>query len=201
MRILGKLMNKSHSNETHHDDDIHDAECAACKMKPIRHVDRYRCLECPSSSNYDLCGRCFERRRETGYHSSGHAMVHFKLPNEFLGIHINNIDNEVTLNHLRQLNTLSNEQHKGIVCDGVCHQKTFIGLRFKCDACPNYNLCETCAIKNHVCTKMHQRDHPLILTSNNVIPKIDPADIQFGEILGRGGFGKSIYNLTYNNSK
>ncbi len=192
MGILAKLINNSKSD--HHNDSeyVHDAKCASCKMKPIRHVDRYHCLECSSSPGYDLCGRCFEKRRQTGEHISGHAMVHFKLPNEFLGIQVNNVDNEVTLNRLKQSNTLRNEQHDGIKCDGVCQQKSIIGLRFKCDECPNYNLCETCAIKKRVCTKSHQKEHPLILTSNKVMPKIDPDEIELGDVLGRGAFGKYL---------
>ncbi|CAF2639110.1 unnamed protein product [Rotaria sp. Silwood2] len=188
MSVLAKLVNKAQSDDINDDDDVHNAQCAVCGMKPIRHVDRYHCLEC-TSPTYDVCGRCFERRRQTGKHSNGHAMIHFKLPNEVLGIYFNNIDNEVNLSKLRNLDTLRYEQHNGIKCDGICYKKDFTGLRFKCDTCPNYNLCETCAIDKHVCTKNHDRDHPLILTSNRVMPKIDPDDIDMGEVLGRGGFG------------
>jgi hypothetical protein len=190
MKILGKLVNNIKSDDN---EDVHDAQCASCQMKPIRHIDRYHCLECSSSSSsYDLCGRCFEKRCETKDHYSGHPMVHFKLPNEFLGIHINNI-NDINLNKLKQFNTLQYEKHDGIICNGICNQKNFIGLRFKCDNCPNYDLCETCALNKHVCTKMHKKDHPIILTSNRVMPKIDPDDIELGEVLGRGAFGKSKY--------
>ncbi|CAF1326333.1 unnamed protein product [Rotaria sordida] len=189
MSILAKLVNKTQSDDTNDDDyDVHDAKCAACRMKPIRQVDRYHCLEC-TSPTYDLCGRCFERRCQTGKHFNGHAMVHFKLPNEVLGIQFNNIDNEVNLNRLRNLDTLRYERHDDIKCDGVCQKKNFIGLRFKCDTCPNYNLCETCAIDKHICTKNHEENHPLILTSNRVMPNIDPDDIEMGEVLGRGSFG------------
>ncbi|CAF3515495.1 unnamed protein product, partial [Rotaria sp. Silwood2] len=68
--------------------------------------------------------------------------------------------------------------------------------RFKCDTCPNYDLCETCAIENRICTKNHERNHPLILTSNRVIPKIDSNDFEMGEVLGQGGFGKFNYCVT-----
>jgi hypothetical protein len=187
MRILGKLVHNSKSDDHNDAEYVHDATCASCKMKPIRHVDRYHCLEC---SSYDLCARCFEKRRETGTHSSGHAVVHFKLPNEFLGIHVNNVDNEVTLNKLQHSNTLLHEKHDGIACDGYCQQKDIVGLRFKCDTCPNYDLCETCGIQKRVCTKMHQKDHPMILTSNKMMPKMDPDDIELGDVLGRGAFGK-----------
>ena len=188
MSILAKLISRSQSDDTSDGADVHDAECSACGMKPIRNVDRYRCLEC-TSPTCDLCGRCFEKRRETKGHMSGHAMVHFKLPNEVLGLHFYNIDNEVTLHRLRKLDTLRREQHDGIRCDG-CNQKNFTGLRFKCDTCPSYDLCETCAIHKRVCTKNHDNKHPLLLNSNRVMPKIDPNDIDLGEVLGRGGFGK-----------
>lgn len=187
MRILSKLMNNIKEERT---GDTHDAECATCGMKPIRNVDRYRCLECSTnSSSYDLCGRCFEKRRVNHRHSSGHPFVHFKLPNEYLGIVVNDVNREVHLNEIRKLKTLTNEKHEGIKCDGICNEINIQGLRFKCDSCSNYNLCESCALIKHITTKKHQLDHPLILTSNKTIPKIDSNDIQMGEILGRGGFG------------
>lgn len=188
MKIFGKVLNKSQANES---ENIHDVQCRICEMKPIRHVDRYCCLKCStSSSSYDLCGDCFEKRRKNESHHSGHPMVHFKLPNEILGIHINDLNNEITLNKIKQLNILQNERHNGISCDGICNQNNFIGLRFKCDICPNYDLCEKCALDKHVSTKMHKTDHPLILTSVKVLPKIDSDDIELGETLGRGAFGE-----------
>ncbi|CAF4350964.1 unnamed protein product, partial [Rotaria sp. Silwood2] len=188
INILAKLVNKAQSDDTDDDGDIHNTKCAACGMNPIRQVDRYHCLEC-TSTTYDLCGHCFGKRRETGKHSNSHVMAHFKLPNEMLGMYFYDIDNEVTLNKLRKLDTLRHEQHDGTACDGVCNQKVIVGLRFKCDTCPNYDLCETCAIENRICTKNHERNHPLILTSNRVIPKIDSNDFEMGEVLGQGGFG------------
>ncbi|CAF3986723.1 unnamed protein product [Rotaria sordida] len=189
MSILAKILTKVESIDINDDGDVHNVKCVVCEMEPIRQSDRYRCLEC-TSPTYDICGRCFEKHRHTGKHLIGHAMVHFKLPNEILGIQFNDINNEVNLNNLRNLDTLRYEKHDGIKCDGICHQQTLIGLRFKCDTCPNYNLCEICAIDKHICTKNHKKDHPLILTSNKVIPKIDPDDILLEESLGRGGFGR-----------
>ncbi|CAF1308688.1 unnamed protein product, partial [Rotaria sordida] len=189
MGILAKILTKVESIDTNDDSDIHNVKCAVCEMEPIRRTDRYRCLECISPT-YDICGRCFERRCQTGKHFTGHAMVQFKLSNEIFGIQFNNIDNEVNLNNLRNLDILQYEKHDGIKCDGICHQQTIIGLRFKCDICPNYNLCKICAIDKHICTKNHTKDHPLILTSNKIIPQIDPDDIKLKETLGRGGFGR-----------
>lgn len=184
MRIFSKLINNIENDDS---SDIHHVQCSSCKSNPIRNHDRYHCLEC--LNQYDLCGRCFEERRQTENHLSGHAMIHFKLPNEFLGIRVNDINNDLSLNNIQRLDTLKYENHYEIKCDGICNDKYIKGLRFKCDLCPNYNLCQTCALKNRVATKNHQRNHPIILTSNHVIPKIDPDDVQLGEILGRGGFG------------
>ena len=194
MGVLSKIMDKAGKDEDDDDvdgSDVHHVQCAGCSVKPIRHLDRYRCLECSSSlsGSYDLCGRCFDQRRQTSDHHTGHAMIHFKLPNEFLGIDVNQIGEPINLNTLRRVSTLQNEQHLGVTCDGHCHQKSIRGLRFKCDTCPSYNLCHTCAIDKRLLSKDHQRDHPLIVTSNKVIPKIDPTDIELGEELGKGAFG------------
>lgn len=42
----------------------------------------------------------------------------------------------------------------GITCDG-CAKKNFVGKRFKCQVCADYDLCETCEAKN-----THQ--HPMV---------------------------------------
>lgn len=192
VRILNNLadrVRKRSPEET--DEDIHHVQCAVCKIKPLVQTDRYRCLECStSSSGYDLCGRCFEKRRQSERHQSGHVMVHFKLPKEFLGIEVNSSDVQLNLNQLKKYHYLQNEQHNGVTCDGECRRSNFKGLRFKCDTCPNYNLCERCAIERRSVTKNHHSDHPLILASNKMMPEVSPDDIEFGETLGRGGFGK-----------
>lgn len=192
MRVLGKILNDA-KNEN--GEDIHHIECASCHMKPLRGFDWYHCLLCSTSSkSYDLCGVCFEARSETGGHLNGHPIIHFKLPNEFLSIHVNNdLNNELTLNRIKTFNQLQNERHDGIICAG-CDRTAFTGLRFQCYDCEQYDLCETCALQNYVCTKKHRRDHPLILASNNSILKIDLDDLDITkDDLGDGGFGKIIF--------
>jgi hypothetical protein len=162
------------------DADIHQATCDGCDAYPIR-TDRYRCLEC---NDYDLCSQCFEHRRETKQHVSGHTVAHFKLPNELFGQAVQ--AESVTLATLRKAH--KTEKHENITCDG-CGRADFVGLRFKCDVCPDYDLCETCTMK-HVVTKTHKRDHPLIAMSLNAVPQIDINDIELGEEMGRGAFGK-----------
>lgn len=44
--------------------------------------------------------------------------------------------------------------HLGITCDG-CHKHNFVGKRYKCLVCPDFDLCEGCEEKNE-----HQ--HPMI---------------------------------------
>lgn len=186
MKILAKLLNNIKEDKT---GNIHDAQCSTCGMKPIENLDRYHCLICSTSQfSYDLCGRCFEKRLFNQKHSTGHPFIHFKLPNEYLGIIVYDIK-DVYLNEIRKLKTLTDERHDGIKCDGVCNQTNIKGLTFKCDTCHNYNLCDSCALIKQITTKNHQSDHPIILTSNKNIPKIDHNDIQLGQILGRGGFG------------
>ena len=186
MKILGKLLNNIKEDNT---GNTHDAQCSTCGMKPIENLDRYHCLICSTSQlSYDLCGRCFEKRLLNHKHLNGHPMIHFKLPNEYLGIIVYDIK-DVYLNEIRKLRTLIDERHDGIKCDGICNQSNIKGLRFKCDTCHNYNLCDPCALIKQITTKNHQSDHPIILTSNRNIPKIDHNDIELGQILGRGGFG------------
>ena len=191
MRLLAKLLQMSNKRlDEYQAEDLHNVKCAACEVQPIVDLDRFHCLECSTSSSYDLCGPCFERRRQTDRHQPGHAMIHFRLPKEFLGIDTDDVPPEVNLQQIRRIPTLINERHDGVMCDGECSRKEIVGLRFKCDVCPHYNLCERCAIDRHVITKGHQRNHPIILCSSRVIPKISLDDIQMGEELGRGSFGQ-----------
>jgi hypothetical protein len=48
------------------------------------------------------------------------------------------------------------DAHIGINCDH-CQQKPITGVRFKCQVCPDYDLCAACETKN-----VHPLDHPLI---------------------------------------
>lgn len=55
-----------------------------------------------------VCSReRLEKRRTSNEHLSGHAMIHMKLPNEFLGIPISTLNNDLTLNRIKHLNSLS----------------------------------------------------------------------------------------------
>lgn len=159
-------------------DNIHNISCDGCKSAQI-YSDRYKCLQC---IDCNLCGNCFEERRQTKEHSTGHAMVHFKLPNELFGQPIRH-SNQITLKKINEL--FIGKQH-GIECNG-CRQ-SIVNVRFKCDTCHNYNLCSGC-MQQRITSKNHNNTHPLVVASNENLPKIDISDIRKGGMIGKGGFG------------
>ncbi|CAF3376096.1 unnamed protein product [Rotaria socialis] len=168
-----------------HDGNTHHTKCDICDKWPIL-CDRYRCLEC---TDFDVCGECFEKRRETESHKSGHAFAHFKLPMELFGRMIGDVDQEVTMERL--VENFQNAKHQGVACDG-CSTKSITGIRFKCDTCPSYDLCLKCMKKKKE-TRHHTAKHPLIVIDENNLNVIEMSDIELGHKLGQGNFGKSIH--------
>ncbi|CAF1599622.1 unnamed protein product [Rotaria magnacalcarata] len=164
------------------DEYVHNVQCRGCNVSPVR-KDRYSCLQC---SRYDLCGACFDRRYQSNQHTSGHLVAHFRLPNEICGHTMANT--HVSLSEISML--FHNERHVN-TCDG-CRQHGFSGLRFKCDICADYDLCERCATHN-VVSKGHTTKHPLVLASDKTIPAISMNDIKCGQLLGEGGFGTCLF--------
>ncbi|CAF4706601.1 unnamed protein product [Rotaria sp. Silwood1] len=171
-----------------HDGNTHHTKCDICDKWPIM-GDRYRCLEC---TDFDVCGDCFEKRRETENHRSGHAFVHFKVPMELFGMMIDDVDTDVTIENLIQY--FQNAKHQGVACDG-CSAKSITGIRFKCDTCPSYDLCLKCMKKKKE-TRHHTAKHPLIIMDENNLKVIETSDIELGHKLGQGNFG-SVYQAKW----
>ena len=159
---------------------IHKVRCNSCNSSTIK-SDRYKCLNC---KDLNLCGSCFERRAESNSHKSGHVYVHFKIPGELFGKSIK--EDDVTYDKLKK--AYADEVHQSITCDG-CQIDAIKGLRFKCDSCPNYDLCQQCVDKN-VTTKTHQSTHPLIVTIGSRIQQIPVEDLEIGQEIGSGAFGR-----------
>lgn len=178
-QILQLVLASGDDDEDNNNSEIHKVRCSACDTSSIK-SDRYKCLNC---KDLNLCAQCFERRREPKEHKSGHAFVHFKSPGELFGQTVT--DDEVTYAKLKQ--THGNEIHESITCDG-CKSDTIKGLRFKCDSCPNYDLCQRC-VDRGVTTKTHKSSHPLIVVPLRAIQQIPVDDIQLGDELGSGAFG------------
>ncbi len=168
-------------NSPVHDGKTHHTKCDICDKWPILY-DRYHCLEC---TDFDVCGACFEKRRETESHKSGHSFAHFKLPMELFGMIISDVDKEVTMDKL--IEHFKNAKHTGVACDG-CSAKLITGIRFKCDTCPSYDLCLTCMKKKKE-TRHHTMKHPLVVVDVNNLKIIDRNDIELDRKLGQGNFG------------
>ena len=180
--LLRMLFESELSDNKDEKSNTHSASCDACEKNPIR-TDRYKCLEC---IDYDLCGECFERGRETKQHLTGHALAHFKMPSELFGEKITDVNSEVTLAIFEQ--RFADEKHgEHMTCDGC--ENAIVGLRLKCDACYNYNLCIKCT-KAKVSTKTHVPTHSLIAIGKEVFEKVAKKDIELGDKLGKGAFGK-----------
>lgn len=112
-------------------------------------------------------------------------MAHLRLPHELFGRVVTN--NDLTIAKLKRF--YADEKHESTTCDG-CKEEGFTGLRFKCDTCPDYDLCYKCA-STGVSTKDHKSTHPLMLCSRREIMQIPVNDIELGEKLGNGAFGKN----------
>jgi hypothetical protein len=167
--------------------EVHKVQCGACGSKPIR-SDRYKCLNC---DDLNLCARCFERRRESKNHKSGHAFVHFKSPGELFGRSVT--DNDLTFDKLKQ--AYGDEVHESVSCDG-CKRESIKGLRFKCDTCPNYDLCQQC-VQTNATSQEHKSTHPLIVISRGAIQQIPVEEIELGDELGRGAFGMHFSRMSF----
>ena len=176
-----KLQLMSQSDSVKETSDIHlNVSCDYCKISNFREY-RYKCLTC---NNYDLCGSCFEKRHVNMSHELSHPLVRFDLPGQLYGLQFTDAD--VNMSNFMQL--FKNESHYLVKCD-VCQTKPVRGLRFKCDACNDYNLCHKC-FSSRLASHKHSVAHPVIVHGRNDTLQIDSGDIELIETIGTGGFGR-----------
>ena len=106
-------------------DAIHfNYSCDGCKMNPIR-GNRYKCKGCP---DFDFCESCYQKNKE----SHGHEFTKIEKPK-----------NTRRLGHKNTKYCQRGLVHRDIRCEG-CGLYPFVGYRYMCTICDDYNLCENC---------------------------------------------------------
>jgi next to BRCA1 gene 1 protein len=131
--------------------------CDKCGQKNFT-GKRYKCLHCP---DYDLCDNCFPGRSK--FHSLGHPfkMVkrNFNL-NQKIAKPVEEPKPVVVQPIFKPVIEETNQEpHKGVACD-KCGKQNFIGKRYQCTTCSDYDLCETCFPSR---SKFHSNNHPFKL--------------------------------------
>ena len=106
-------------------DAIHfNYSCDGCKMNPIR-GNRYKCKGC---QDFDFCESCYQKNKE----SHGHEFTKIEKPK-----------NTRRLGHKNTKYCQRGLVHRDIRCEG-CGLYPFVGYRYMCTICDDYNLCENC---------------------------------------------------------
>ncbi|XP_018569323.1 ZZ-type zinc finger-containing protein P35G2.11c-like [Anoplophora glabripennis] len=102
-------------------------ECNACHYINIRGI-RYKCKDC---RDYDLCVFC--------YHGNKHDLSHrFSRIDSLNCVGIDLIPRSTSRSNQKQ-----DSVHRRIQCD-ECNIFNIRGIRYKCNICRNYDLCERC---------------------------------------------------------
>lgn len=135
--------------------DDHECTCNNCGCR-ITGV-RFHCTEC---DDFDLCERCIRKSR---LHNETHLFLKIRRPVDCV---------PAALPHLytnRWINTAQfrGNAHVGVKCNG-CGMNPIRGVRFWCENCEDYNLCEKCAEEEY---KYHDRMHVFLRCVRPLPPK------------------------------
>lgn len=107
---------------------VHETvRCDGCSVFPIVGT-RYKCSVC---ADYDLCETC---EAAGDVHPVEHTLIKMRVPN---------VDQPQPVHHR-------------IICDG-CGVSPIVGSRFKCQVCPDFDLCESCEAQG-----VHPASHGLL---------------------------------------
>jgi hypothetical protein len=178
INLLEKLEEISMSSNMNK--DIHYCICDFCKKEDFTEY-RYKCLTC---NDYDLCGKCFEKRYVNKDHLLSHPVIRFDVPGEIFGLKFEN--SEINLSNFEK--SFSNETHEGVKCD-ICMKAPIKGLRLKCDTCNDFDLCFGC-YSNKKSNERHSfNEHPVIVHGKSHSLELDENNIEFLSKLGSGAFG------------
>ncbi|KAF0979388.1 hypothetical protein FDP41_001731 [Naegleria fowleri] len=95
---------------------------------PFRRCHRWRRGNCPfKQQQHRRCPYLFRKDENTG-----DAVLE-------LDVDVNDLKSGNILKHLDKVQM----PHYGVTCDG-CGEYAFVGRRFKCDQCPDFDFCEKC---------------------------------------------------------
>jgi hypothetical protein len=99
--------------------------CDGCNQSPII-GERFKCAVCP---DFDLCSNCHNSEDLLKKHGE-HAFTKIERPMMMHGGRCGQ-------------RGWGRFRHWGISCDG-CNMKNFLGERYKCNECANFDFCGTC---------------------------------------------------------
>ena len=187
LKLLEKLEELSTSLSTNK--DIHNCTCDCCKKTDFTEY-RYKCLIC---NDYDLCGKCFEKRNINQEHMLCHPVVRFDVPTEIFGLKFEN--SEINLTNFE--NSFKSETHEGVTCD-ICLKAPIKGLRLKCDTCNDFDVCFDCYSKKKSTSNHSFDDHPVIVHGKSHLLELDENNIELLTKLGNGAFG-TVYKSKLKN--
>jgi len=120
------------------DEAIHvGVACSGCHKPAIKGI-RYQCCEC---EDFNLCSKCEEAQVARSGHSAQHHLLKIKVP------------------------IAPRTIHHGVSCN-KCEASPIEGVRYKCQICEDFDLCEKCELKSD-----HPVNHPMIKAKQQLLLK------------------------------
>lgn len=148
-----------HGNTVHYkfksDGGNHECTCNHCG-KRIMGV-RFHCTVC---DDFDLCSRCISKVR---VHHETHIFLKIRRPVDCVPASLPLL---YTSRWANSVHYRSNH-HYGVKCN-ACGKSPIVGVRYWCENCEDYNLCEKCAEEEYT---HHDRMHVFLRVLRPLPPK------------------------------